>query len=136
MSEDLKLPESLDRRFKVERELARGGFGVVWLARQRDLDRLVAIKVLYGALATADEHRRRFLREARATARLSHPNVVRVIDSDVDETVPWIAYEYVPGPTLADRLSAGPMALSDALDAARQIAAALEEAHGKQILHR
>src|SRR5262245_60011594 len=124
MSEDIRIPESLARRFTVERELARGGFGVVLLARQKDLDRLVAVKVLYGALAPAEEHRKRLLREARATARLSHPNVVRVIDSDVDETVPWIAYEYVPGPTLNDRLASGPMPLPDALDAARQIAAA------------
>ena len=77
-SELLALQEAVAGRYAVERELGRGGMGVVFLARDLALDRLVAIKLLPPALAASADRRARFLREARTAARLSHPNIVPI----------------------------------------------------------
>src|SRR5688500_12644090 len=76
------LADALRGQFIVERELGRGGMGVVYLARELQLDRLVALKVLPAALAAQPDTRERFLREARTAARLAHPNVVPIYRAD------------------------------------------------------
>jgi len=98
------LAEALRGQFVVERELGRGGMGVVWLAREVQLDRLVALKVLPPLLATNPETRERFLREARTAARLAHPNVVPVYRADEAGGTAFFAMAFVDGETLADRL--------------------------------
>jgi predicted Ser/Thr protein kinase len=122
--------------FPVERELGRGGMGVVYLARDPELNRQLAIKVLAPSLVADSEHRTRFEREARLLAALSHPNVgaIYAVGSEGDRR--YLALEYVPGQTLAARLERGPLALEEALATTAQVAAALEAAHERGIVHR
>lgn len=94
--------------FVLERELGRGGMATVWLARQEELRRSVAVKVLRPALALEQRHVDRFRREALAVARLSHPNVVQVLAVGETEGHHWIAMEHVQGVTLAQVLAALP----------------------------
>jgi serine/threonine-protein kinase len=130
------LPAGCAKRFIPDRVLASGGFGTVVLARQVVLDRLVAVKVLHADALREQEQVERFLSEARITAMIEDPHVVRLIDHGVDDGVPWIAYEYLEGRALAERLRAGPLSHEVALAAGSQVAAALAAAHRKGILHR
>jgi hypothetical protein len=91
-------------RYEVLRELGRGGMATVHLARQLDLDRLVALKRLDGLAGEDDVRVRRFVREARLAASLSHPNIVTVHDAFEADGVPYIAMELVPGGTLREVL--------------------------------
>ena len=84
--------------------LGRGGMAVVYLARDDEPDRPVAIKVLAGHLADDSVFRDRFVREARLAAGLSHPNVVQIYDAGEDDGTPYIVMEYVDGRSLADEL--------------------------------
>ena len=136
MSDELSLiPESLAREFVPERALARGAFGAVFRARQRGLDRPVALKLLLSA-DTDPEQLKRFDREARVTAALNHPGIVRLYAHGVAGDTPWIAYELVEGGSVRDLVAQGPLPLADALDIARQIADGLACAHSAGILHR
>lgn len=85
------LPPRCAERFHPERQLAAGGFGAVWLATQLELGRPAAVKVLTGA--ASPDAMARFAAEARVTAQLEHPAIVRVIDHDVEGEVSWIAFE-------------------------------------------
>src|SRR5881392_581763 len=100
----LSLQQALAGRYSLERELGRGGMGVVYLAREVRLDRPVAIKVLPPELAAHDTLRDRFMREARTAARLSHPYIVPI--HAVDEIGGFVFYvmAYVDGETLAQRV--------------------------------
>src|SRR5262245_46013584 len=89
--------------YKIERELGRGGMGVVYLARDPRLDRLVAIKALPGPLVN-DPDRMRFEREARIVASLNHPNIAAVYALEEQDGERFLIMEYVEGPTLAARL--------------------------------
>ena len=111
--------------------LGAGGMGVVYRARQQELGREVALKLL-----SAGEDADRFLREAQAAARLSHPNIVPVFEVGRHENRPYYLMELVDGATLADRLKSGPLEPRDAADAIRQGALALDHAHNAGILHR
>ena len=93
-------------RYEIECTLGSGGMATVYLACDRELDRPVALKVLAQNLASDRECRARFLREARLSARLLHPNVVQVYDVGEDERGPFIVMEYVEGETLADGFAA------------------------------
>jgi len=118
-------------------EIGRGGFGVVYRARQRGLDRNVAIKVL--ATDLDETARRRFDREGRILGLLSeHPNIVTVHDSGTTaDGRPWVAMAYLTGGSLADRLLAqGPMGAQEIAEVGVKIAGALETAHRAEILHR
>jgi hypothetical protein len=130
------LPADCAARYEPERLLASGGFGDVYVARQRGLDRPVALKALRTDVLGDDVEVARFLDEARITASLSHPHVVRILDHGAAGGVPWIAYEYLEGPTLRERLSRGPLVPAEAVDVALQIASALAEAHARDVLHR
>ena len=104
--EFLELQQSLLGQYSLERELGRGGMGIVYLAREVQLDRLVAIKVLPPYLAVRPELRDRFLREARTAAQLSHPNIVPI--HRVGEAGPFVffAMAFVDGQTLTERVRA------------------------------
>ena len=130
------LPRALEERYRVVRTLGRGGFGVVLEAEDRTLARRVALKLLQADLADG-EVLRRFEREARLTAALRHPHVVRLYAHGVDEGQAWIAYELVTGGTLGQRLrAAGPQAPEQVLRWGRQAADALQAAHEAGVVHR
>ncbi|MFJ2557320.1 MULTISPECIES: protein kinase [unclassified Streptomyces] len=136
----------VDGRFELEARLGGGGMGTVWRARDVVLDRVVALKemrLVDPVLAEYDPEaahllRARVLREARALARVNHPNVVtihHVVDSDA-YPYPWIVMELVTGGTLHDRLARGPMEPVEAAELGREVLAALRAAHGAGIQHR
>jgi tRNA A-37 threonylcarbamoyl transferase component Bud32 len=108
----------------------------VWEADDAVLGRRVAVKVLVEELAADDRATRRFLREARATARLAHPNVARVYDFDGHGGAPFLVMELLEGQTLADRLAAGPLPPVEAARVAAAVADALDAAHQRGIVHR
>jgi eukaryotic-like serine/threonine-protein kinase len=136
-AEFLDLQAALAGEYSLQRELGRGGMGVVYLARDVQLDRDVAIKVLPTHLARTAEARERFLREARTAAGLSHPHIVPI--HRVGETHGFVFFvmSYVEGETLGERLrTRGPLAPVDASRVLREVAWALAYAHGRGIVHR
>jgi serine/threonine-protein kinase len=133
----LAFQEAVAGRYSLDREIGRGGMGVVYLAREVRLDRLVAIKLLPPQFADQPALRERFLREARTAARLSHPNIVPI--HSVDEAGAFVFYTmtYVEGDTLSQRVtSRGPLAASDAMRVLREVAWALGYAHDQGVVHR
>ncbi len=124
-------------RYAVERELGRGGMGVVLLARDVALERRVAIKLLPGALAAEPGLRARFLREARIAAGLSHPHVVPIHAVEEHPAAVFFVMGYVDGETLAERVRrAGPLPPGEAARVLREVAWALAYAHGRGVVHR
>jgi serine/threonine-protein kinase len=122
-------------RFELVREVGRGGFGVVWEARDTALGRTVAFKaVRLGARPGVREER--LLQEAEAAARLSHPNIVTLHDVGRCEQGPYLVLELLRGRTLAERLADGPMAVAEALRIASEIAKGLAHAHERGVVHR
>jgi tRNA A-37 threonylcarbamoyl transferase component Bud32 len=123
--------------YQLISKLGQGGMGAVYKARQETMDRLVAIKVLPKSLARNEEFITRFLREARAAGRLSHPNVVAGIDAGFADGYYYFAMEYVEGTNLGSLLhERGPLDENLAAEYGRQIALALDHAHGAGIVHR
>jgi Tol biopolymer transport system component/predicted Ser/Thr protein kinase len=122
--------------YPVERELGRGGMGVVYLGRDPRLERPVAIKVLPDAFAHDPERVARFEREARLLASLHHANIGGIYGLEETDGRRFLTLEYVEGDTLAQRLAKGPLPLEEALEVGRQVAAALEAAHENGIIHR
>lgn len=129
-------PGSTVGPYVVERELGRGGMGVVFLAKDSRLDRLVAIKALPPALAGDPDRLARFEREAKVLASLNHPGVAAIHGLEESAGHRYLVLEFVEGETLADRLARGPIPVDEALPLARQIAEALEAAHEKGVIHR
>jgi serine/threonine-protein kinase len=124
-------------RYTVEKTLGRGGMATVELAHDTELDRRVAVKRLFASLADDAVFRRRFLREARMAAALSHPNLVAVFDVGDEEGLPYIVMEYVDGETLADLMHrTGPVAPDRAIDLLLQVCAGLQHAHAAGLVHR
>lgn len=140
MSGDLTLASLKPRfasQYALERELGRGGMGVVFLARELSLDRMVALKVLPPALADSPEVRERFLREARTAAQLSHPNIVPIFRADWMDGLAFFAMGLVDGESLAERLAArGVLPPADAVRIVREVAWALAYAHARGVIHR
>ena len=124
-------------RYLLEEEIAAGGMGAIWRARDEVLDRSVAVKILHDRLAKESEVLDRFRLEAVAAARLSHPSVVRVFDTGVDDGVCFIVMEMFEGQTLAE-LSAGrgPHDPPEAARIARSILHGLAHAHREGVVHR
>jgi Tol biopolymer transport system component len=110
--------------------------GEVFLARDSRLGREVAIKALPDAFAHDPERLARFEREARLLASLKHPNIAAIYGLEEADGQRYLVLEYVPGPTLAERLDAGPLPLDEALDVCTQIAAGVEAAHESGVVHR
>lgn len=124
-------------RYVVEQELGRGGMGIVYLARDTELNRSVAIKLLPAALASDDRRRARLRREAQAAAALSHPGIATVYALEEVGRVLFIVSEYVRGRTLRDELEAsGPFKGERLLHTALDIARALAAAHRQGVVHR
>ena len=123
-------------RYRLVRRIATGGMGEVWQADDTVLGRRVALKVLVEELAADDRATRRFVREARATARLAHPNVARVYDFGRGGGPPFLVMELLEGETLAARLASGPLPPAEAARVAAAVADALEAAHERGIVHR
>ena len=135
--EFLALQRAVAGRYSLDRELGRGGMGVVFLARDVALDRLVAIKLLPPALAALPHLRARFLQEARTAARLSHPNIVPIHAVEEHGDLVCFVMSYVNGETLGARVRrAGPLPPDDALKVIQQIAWALGHAHACGVVHR
>jgi len=122
--------------YELIEEIGRGGMGVVYRARQRGLDRIVALKMILAShLATAD-HVSRFQREARAAARVKHNNVVAVFDVGEVEGQFYFAMEYITGPTLADQLASGLPEFADAARLLARLARAVAFVHSRGVIHR
>ncbi|HJU75299.1 MAG TPA: serine/threonine-protein kinase [Gemmatimonadaceae bacterium] len=128
---------SLASSYELDREIGRGGMGIVYLARDRRLKRHVAIKLLPPELAFRSEIRTRFLREAETAAQLSHPNIVPIYSVDERDGLVYFVMAYVDGDTVASRLHArGPMAPDEVRHILIQTAEALAYAHERGVVHR
>ena len=132
-----ELPRHLGR-FRIQRELGRGGLGIVLLAHDATVGRDVAIKVPRAELFDDREHAQRFEREAMAAARLSHPNIVTLYESARDGRRHFLVSEYCDGPSLADWLKrcSEPVSARQAAEIVRQLATAVHHAHSRGVLHR
>lgn len=131
------LAGALRGRYVLERELGRGGMGVVFLARDVALDRPVAIKLLPPALAATPEQRTRFLQEARTAARLAHPHIVPIHAVEQHGDLVFFVMGYIPGMTLAERVRAqGPLDPAAATRLVQEVAWALAHAHQQGVIHR
>jgi uncharacterized RDD family membrane protein YckC len=122
--------------FRIERRIGAGGMGEVYLATDLALDRPVAIKVLPEELARDPKRRDRLIREARAQARVAHPNVGHIYYIGEETGRLYFAMEYVSGKTLSDVLAQGPMSVDDALSVIRAAALGLREAQREGFTHR
>jgi len=133
----LDFQSGLAGRYSLERELGRGGMGVVYLAREVRLDRPVAIKLLPPHQAGDGHLRERFLREARTAAKLSHPHIIPIFAVDEAGEFVFFAMAYVAGETLTERIQRrGPLGPSDAGRVLREVAWALAYAHSQGVVHR
>lgn len=132
-----RVAAALGPQYRLERELGRGGMGVVFLARDVSLDRDVAVKVVHPELANHESISRRFLDEARTIARLRHPNIVTVHSAGSSEDLLWYVMDQVPGETLRARLERdGPIPPADVARITADIAAALDAAGKAGVVHR
>jgi len=130
-------PVILAGRYRVERELGRGGMAKVFQGVDTVLGRQVAIKILAPRFADDESFVQRFRREAQAAARLSNPNVVSVFDTGADDGVHFIVMEYVEGRTLADYLADGGRIMPDrAIEISESVCNALSAAHAQGVIHR
>jgi serine/threonine protein kinase len=127
----------LSGRYRLESKLGSGGMSTVYLANDEVLDRPVAIKLLHREISEEEDQLERFRREARAAARLSHPNLVGVIDAGEDDGRPYIVFEYIPGRTLKRRIQDdGPLPVDEAVAYAIEIGRGLTAAHARKLVHR
>ena len=122
--------------YEITDQIGIGGMGEVYRARDVNLGRDVAIKVLPEAFAQDADRLARFEREAKTLASLSHPNIATVHGFEKSDAVRALVMELVEGPTLADRIAQGPIPIDEAVPIAKQIAEALEAAHEQGIIHR
>lgn len=122
--------------YKIISLLGKGGMGEVYQARDAQLDRTVALKILPGAVAADKERMQRFVREAKAASALNHPHVATIYEIGAAEGISFIAMEYVEGQSLAAKIKGQPLAIKEIVELGSQIADALDEAHSKGITHR
>src|SRR5262249_23936690 len=123
-------------RYKIVRMLGEGGMGTVYLADDPDLHRQVAVKVLRDDLWWYAQARQRLLREARAAAKLDHPNICSIYEVSDKDGRSFIVMQYVEGRTLSDVMANGGVSGNGCLKIALQIADALAEAHSHHLIHR
>jgi len=131
-------PDSLGRigHYEVLEVLGQGGFGIVFRAYDEALQRVVAVKVLAPQIAATSPARKRFLREARSSAKVRHENVVQVHAVE-EQPLPYLVMEFIPGETLQQRLDrTGPLETVEVVQIGRQIAEGLAAAHGTGLIHR
>ncbi len=128
---------TLERRFRLEETLTMGGMGILFVARQLSADRPVVVKMLRPTLSEDPEARRRFEREIEVLSRLSHPNIVSLIDSGRDAGgLRYLALEYIEGDPFDAMLQRSTLSLLDLLEVFIDTSSALAEAHDRQIVHR
>src|ERR687886_2446940 len=127
----------LSAQYELDREIGRGGMGIVYRAKDRRLKRPVAIKLLPPELAFRSEIRTRFLREAETAAQLSHPNIVPIYSVDEVENLVFFVMAFVRGDNLAKRIhDAGRLGVEEARRVVREVADALAYAHARGVVHR
>lgn len=135
--EFIRIQTALAGRYSLERELGRGGMGIVYLARDVALDRLVALKLLPPHLASDPALRHRFLNEARTSAKLSHPNIIPIFSVEEVSDLVFFVMAFVDGETLGQRVrSRGPLTPSEAARILREVAWGLAYAHAQGVVHR
>src|SRR6202140_5088152 len=122
--------------YEILSAIGAGGMGEVYRARDRRLNRIVAIKVLPTHLADRSELRERFEREAKTIASLTHPHICVPPDIGQQDGIDYLVMEYLEGETLAERLQKGPLPLEQVLQFAIEISDALDKAHRKGVTHR
>jgi len=127
----------MTERFTLLTELGRGGMGVVWKARDEETGQIVALKLLRETYADDPDYINRFERELELAKRIHSPNVVQVLGFGVRDKVPYLALEYVDGPSLRDRLAShGPYSWPEAKALLAQISQGLSDAHAAAVVHR
>src|SRR6185503_6445017 len=138
MGAPVRIGDVLAEKYKVTKILGVGGMGVVVAARHCELAKLVALKFMHEETSSNEEVTDRFLREARATARLRNEHVVRVLDvGRLPEGVPYIVMEYLEGRDLGQIVAArGPLEVGDVAEYLLQACEAMAEAHVQGIIHR
>ena len=122
--------------YQITEKLGQGGMGVVYKAQDTRLDRPVALKFLPTHSLPTDDDKARFYREAKAAASLSHANICTIHEIDEAGGRTFIAMEFIDGETLAEKIKQGPLKLNEAVDVALQVAAGLQAAHERNIVHR
>ncbi|MCB1185478.1 serine/threonine protein kinase, partial [bacterium] len=131
------LGAQLGDRYRVDAVLGHGGMATVFQCRDEQLDRDVAVKVIHDAIAEDDELRGRFEREAKVLAALSHPHIVSLLDFGVQNGLPYLVMELLPGRSLGDLLEDGHrLPWERAVRLVTQLVGALAYAHAKGFLHR
>jgi serine/threonine-protein kinase len=133
----VQAPDSSDMGdYELLEELGRGGMGVVYKARQRSLNRVVAVKRLLASGLATPQNQARFRAEAEAAAMLSHPHIVSVYEVGSSDGQPYFSMQYVPGVTLSERLAAGPVPALEAATLLAKSCRAIHYAHQHGVLHR
>jgi serine/threonine protein kinase len=122
--------------YELLEEVGRGGMGVVYRARQTSLDRVVALKVIRLGAESSEPQRRRFEAEARAIARLHHPNIIQIYEVGASDGEPFLSLEFVDGESLARALGDTPWPARRAAELVKTLADAMHYAHGKGVIHR
>lgn len=123
-------------KYKIIKEIGRGGMGIVYKAKDTKLKRNVALKFLPAELTKEKEAKKRFIQEAQAAAALNHPNICIIHEVDEVDDQTFIAMEYIEGETLKDKIESGPLEIDEAVKIVTQVAEGLSEAHAKGIVHR
>jgi serine/threonine-protein kinase len=122
--------------YEILAAIGAGGMGEVWRARDTKLGRDVALKILPAAFSTDPDRLARFAREARVLASLDHPNIGHIYGLEESDGTRALVLALIEGPTLAERIAAGPLSVEDAIPIALQIAEAFEYAHDRGVIHR
>ncbi len=134
-NQDEKLRDAI-KGYEIEKELGRGGMGVVYQARNRQLNRQAALKMILSGIHASAQERHRFRQEAEAVALLQHPNIVQIYEVNEADSCPYIAFEYVEGGTLADFLDGNPWQSNQAALMIEILSTAIQSAHERGIIHR
>jgi len=125
----------LDNKYDIEAVIGKGGFGYVYRARERLTGDNVAVKELVSSLLQDRQMVQRFIQEARATLHLTHPNIARTHGMFADRGTYYLAMEYLPGGSLADKMKIGPLSIGEAVRIARDLCDALAHAHQEGVVH-
>ena len=134
-----ELPDGVPSKlegYEIYEELGRGGMGVIYRARQKSLDRMVAVKLILRGTLASEEDRQRFLAEATAAAQLDHPNIVPIYEVGDHNGQLFFSMPVIAGKTLAERLAEGPMAGREAARLVMEVATGIDFAHQRGIVHR
>ena len=123
-------------QYEILSEIARGGMGIVYRARQRNLNRVVALKMILSGAIAAPEDVKRFYIEAEAAASLEHPSIVPIYEIGEHEGQHFFSMAMVDGKSLADRVKSGPLSPQEAAEIMAKVAEAIDYAHGKGVIHR